>query len=249
MNNDRSGFRGLLYNLFQTHDAYKVVSGFASLTACALAYKTREAEYLEEAKHWKKEEMEVFAQALDLMIEEMQAKPFTDILGPFYTDAALSHKSQQWGGVYHTPPEICELMTAMVVGAPPSSGPITLCEPACGGGAMILAFAKTLPKEDVRRLRVTAIDISKVACDMTYINTTLWGIPAEVIHGNSLSLKFWAAWRNVHWTMDTSLFLAANALPQGGGHLHPSRETNEANQPDTRGHIERKNLTRTRRTA
>jgi hypothetical protein len=42
------------------------------------------------------------------------------------------------------------------------------------------------------------MDINPVACDMTFINTTLWGIPCTVIHGNTLSLQTWAQWVNIH---------------------------------------------------
>jgi len=45
-------------------------------------------------------------------------------------------------------------------------------------------------------LRVQAIDISAVACDLCFINTTLWGIPTVVIHGNALSCETWSAWAN-----------------------------------------------------
>jgi hypothetical protein len=33
---------------------------------------------------------------------------------------------------------------------------------------------------------------------MAFINTTLWGVPTRIIHGNSLSLECWAAWSNIH---------------------------------------------------
>jgi hypothetical protein len=46
-------------------------------------------------------------------------------------------------------------------------------------------------------LRVQAIDISAVACDLCFINTTLWGIPTVVIHGNALSCEQWHAWANL----------------------------------------------------
>jgi hypothetical protein len=36
---------------------------------------------------------------------------------------------------------------------------------------------------------------------MAFVNTTLWGIPTRIIHGNSLSLECWAAWSNIHWIM------------------------------------------------
>jgi methylase of polypeptide subunit release factors len=41
---------------------------------------------------------------------------------------------------------------------------------------MILSLAQACPPEVRRRLRVTAIDINRTACDMAFINTSLWGI-------------------------------------------------------------------------
>lgn len=46
---------------------------------------------------------------------------------------------------------------------------------------------------------MTAIDVNRTACHMTFVNTTLWGIPTRVIHGNALSLECWAAWSNIHF--------------------------------------------------
>ena len=48
---------------------------------------------------------------------------------------------------------------------------------------------------------MTAMDINRTACDMAFINTTLWGIPARIIHCDTLSLKCWAAWSNIHYIM------------------------------------------------
>ncbi|MCU0750720.1 MAG: hypothetical protein MUF13_14360, partial [Akkermansiaceae bacterium] len=78
-----------------------------------------------------------------------------------------------------------------------------------------------------RRLRVTAIDISKVACDMCFINTTLWGIPTEVIHGDTLRLEFRASWRNIHWIFRGNLHLLAGLADNSHA------ETADAPQADT----------------
>jgi len=59
-------------------------------------------------------------------------------------------------------------------------------------------MGQVCPPEVRRRLRVTAIDINRTACDMAFINTTLWGIPTRILHGNSLSNEYWAAWSNIH---------------------------------------------------
>ena len=199
-----SDFRKILERLSHRHDTRRVFEAFSRLAACALAAQTREAEYLEEAKQWEKPDWGVFAEALAALVIEMEAHPFEDIIGGYYMEFALSQKGQQWHGEFHTPKTICDLMARMTFGemeSLPPEGPITVCEPACGAGAMILSLAEACSPEVRRRLRVTAIDISRIACDMTFINTTLWGIPTRIIHGNSLSTECWAAWSNIHYIM------------------------------------------------
>lgn len=197
-------FRTVLRSLSHRHDLRRVFDAFVLLAACALAMQTREAEYLEEAKNWTKEELETFAKALALLVTEMERQPFTDILGGYYMEFALSQKGQQRNGEFHTPKPVCDLMARITLGdmeTLPTESKITVCEPACGSGAMILSFGEAYPPEVRRRLRVTAIDINRTACHMAFINTTLWGIPTRIIHGNSLSLECWAAWSNIHYLM------------------------------------------------
>ncbi|TAK93479.1 MAG: SAM-dependent DNA methyltransferase [Verrucomicrobia bacterium] len=196
-----SDFRKILDRISHRHDTRRVFDGFTRLAACALAAQTREAEYLDEAKRWEKPDLELFAEALGALVSEMESRPFEDLIGGYYMEFALSHKGQQWNGEFHTPKNICDMMARMLfdLESLPTEGPITVCEPACGSGAMILAVGEACPPELRRRLRVTAIDINRSACDMAFINTTLWGIPTRVIHGNSLPLEFWAAWSNIHY--------------------------------------------------
>jgi hypothetical protein len=90
-------FRKILEPLFQ-HGIRRVFDAFVRLAACALAAQTREPEYLEEVKHWKKEELEVFAQTLGALVNEMEIHPFEDIIGKYYMEFALSAKGRQWNG-------------------------------------------------------------------------------------------------------------------------------------------------------
>ncbi len=202
MRPEPSGFRALLKTASSRNDIGRTFEGFVRLTACALSGGTREAEYLEEAKSWEKAELGVFAGAMASLILEMEKHPFEDLLGDCYMEVALSKKGQQWHGEFHTPKPICDLMARLTLGdlsSLPEEGPITVCEPACASGAMILSLAEACPPAVRRRLRVTAIDINRTACDMAFVNTTLWGIPTRVIHGNTLSLECWAAWSNIHY--------------------------------------------------
>jgi type I restriction-modification system DNA methylase subunit len=199
-----SDFRKILERISHRHDTRQVFDAFIRFSTCALAAQTREAEYLEEAKRWEKPDMDLFAEAFAALVLEMESRPFEDIIGGYYMEFAVSHKGQQWNGEFHTPKPICDLMARMTLGdmeSLPTEGPITVCEPACGAGAMILSLAEACSPEVRRRLRVTAIDVSRTACDMTFINTTLWGIPTRVIHSNTLSMECWAAWSNIHYIM------------------------------------------------
>jgi type I restriction-modification system DNA methylase subunit len=199
-----SDFRRILEHISHRHDTRRVFDAFTRLSGCALAAQTREAEYLEEAKRWERQELDLFAEALGALVIEMETRPFEDIIGGYYLEFALSQKGQQWHGEFHTPKPICDLMAKMALAGMellPAEGPITVCEPACGAGAMILSLGQACSPEVRQRLRVTAIDVSRTACDMAFINTTLWGVPTRVIHGNALSMECWAAWSNIHYIM------------------------------------------------
>ncbi len=225
-------FRKILQEISHRHDTRMVFDAFVRLAACTLAAQTREAEYLEEAKQWEKSELDLFAEALGALIIQMECCPFEDILGGYYMEFALSQKGQQWNGEFHTPKPVCDLMARMMIGdatSLPSDREITVCEPACGAGAMILSFAGACVPDVRRRLRVTAIDISRTACDMAFLNTTLWGIPSRVIHGNSLSLEFWSAWSNIHYLAPWLPLALRNRAP----------EATEQGQPPQPAEVER----------
>lgn len=198
----QSDFRKVLGSLAYSRQIYDVFAAFCRLAACALACETREPEYLEEAKRWKREDLEKFSMALAGLVVEMQEHPFEDLLAAYYMEFAVSSSSQKWHGEFHTPKPICEMMARMTMGEiwnEKPEGTINCLEPACGAGAMILAVAEHTPPEHRRRLRFTAIDIKETVCDMCFINTTLWCVPCRIYHGNTLSMEMWKVWTNLHW--------------------------------------------------
>jgi hypothetical protein len=77
-------------------------------------------------------------------------------------------------------------------------GYISVCEPCCGAGAMLLGFAGAMIERGYstnRHMLVTAADIDLVCVHMCYIQLSLYGIPAIVIHGNSLTNQVWSQWQ------------------------------------------------------
>ena len=173
-----------------------------------MAAETREEEYLEVAGRYSKEELGTLAIAQARLVLEMESKPFVDCLGPFYTEIN-SHAAATARGEFYTPQEVSEMMAKVTVDAESvieRGLPITVSDPCTGSGGMILALAKQFSSiiqkgeaSYVDLLRVSAVDINPVACDMTYINTSLWGIPAKILRGNTLSMEFDRGWKNIHW--------------------------------------------------
>lgn len=63
---------------------------------------------------------------------------------------------------------------------------------------MILGFAKAMADNNFNyqsQLCVTAIDIDIRCVYMCYLQLSLYGIPAVIIHGNTLSLEEWSEWQ------------------------------------------------------
>ena len=79
----------------------------------------------------------------------------------------------------------------------PECGYFTLDEPACGACGMVLAVAEQLQgagMNPTRHLAVRAEDLNIRCVWMSYIQLSLYGIPAVVIYGNTLPLKEFDRW-------------------------------------------------------
>lgn len=186
------------------------------MSACALAMQTREEEYLEIAGRYKREELDEFAKAMGYLVNEMEDNPFTDVLGPYYCEVQ-SKFTRDTGGEFYTPQEIGDLMAKITINAEQvikEGKPVTICDPASGSGGPILSVAEEFAHAGaVDLMRVTCQDISKAACNMAYVNMTLWGIPARIIWGDTLRATVNGQWENFHWhRVGEPLREQANAL-------------------------------------
>ena len=71
---------------------------------------------------------------------------------------------------------------------------ITLAEPCCGAGRLVLAFASVVKAAGFnpqRRLWIEATDVDRVCQQMTFIQMSLCGLAGTVTHGNSLTRETW----------------------------------------------------------
>jgi len=154
-----------------------------------------EAEYLEIIARYDAAAQQAFPKLLAELVRLLDDEP-RDILGQLYMQLELGNERT---GQFFTPPEISELMARMSFGdaitAKVGTGTeefVTLCEPACGAGGMVLAFVKVMIEAELnpaRAMWVQCQDIDRVAALMCYLQLSLWNIPGVVIVGNTLAME------------------------------------------------------------
>lgn len=173
--------------------------------ACALTAGQQEALYLSTIKPLNQYDLDVIVRAFRQLVVDMECRPFLDLLGPVHMEV-MHRLDRQQNGAFYTP--FC--LNRVMVGLPTAQDPRTMFtpgeiltgnEPACGTCGMVLAFAEHLTNHGVSPLhmRWTVQDLSQTSCYASYINLTLWGVPATVICGDTLRMTAHWAWQNVHW--------------------------------------------------
>ncbi|MCC6458031.1 MAG: SAM-dependent DNA methyltransferase [Caldilineaceae bacterium] len=164
----------------------------AGLCAKDDAFEQAEARYMEVAKRYQRPDFDRFAEMLAItrmaLAEEMQ-----DFLGQCYMQLEISNER---AGQFFTPYEVSLLIAQLAIGNPSpqieETGFITLHEPACGSGGMIIAVADTLEKakhDSMATLYFDAVDIDRRCANMTYIQTGLLGLTGTVWHGDTLRME------------------------------------------------------------
>lgn len=154
-------------------------------------FQALEEEFLALQKRYDKEEKTEFSQLFARLVTLLDEEPY-DVLGQLYMELELGNTN---AGQFFTPPEVSELMARLGYGdeLKELKKPfITLQEPACGAGGMVLAFVKVMLSHGhnpLHHLWVQAIDVDRTAALMCYIQMSLWGIPGAVVVGNTLSLE------------------------------------------------------------
>ena len=147
----------------------------------------RERMYMDIARKYTEKELSQFAQMLvwlgDALTEEL-----SDVLGEIYMMTGMGSK---YTGQFFTPFHLSELCARVGIdlGNLPKEGIITLNEPSCGGGGMIIAACKILHEcgfDYQRRLDVVAQDLDWKGVYMTYLQLSLIGCRAVVVQGDTL---------------------------------------------------------------
>ena len=196
----------LIEKLGQRHGSYNVFFHFVELAALSLAnqhemvktrFNEREKQYKEVIKRYTKEEINVFIELLAVLTKSLHAYP-DDILGEVFHELKLHN---QWVGQFFTPMNVCEMMARMIIGNAKEeiekTGHFSISEPACGSGAMMIAAVRTLKSQHVEyqtQVYIEATDVDIRCIYMAYVQLSILGVAARVIHGNSLTMETFGVW-------------------------------------------------------
>ena len=155
-------------------------------------WRDREQEYLDTIKRYKPDEMEKMAEMTARLIEILEDGP-DDVLGKIYMEAGMGSKI---AGQFFTPFHLSELCAEAALAGQMEKykdgkiRKITVNEPSCGGGAMILAAAKVLWQNGInyqQAMDVVAQDLDWKGVYMCYVQLSLLGISAICVQGNTLT--------------------------------------------------------------
>ena len=150
-------------------------------------WKRREKRYLDITSRYDENPFpELFAQ----LVNAFENSPWEDHLGKIYMECFGGNKNM---GQCFTPSSVCELCSS-VVNVPTDNKESSLYEPACGGGAMIIAFLKKCHESGYdyqRKLFVEAADLDSLCVHMCYTQLSLLGTRAVVKIQDSLSRKLY----------------------------------------------------------
>lgn len=164
----------------------------AMQNACSLqddAWKAREAEYLSTMKQYTKDEQDEFVTMYGKLTDWFERRPFGDHLGELYMEGIGGNSAT---GQCFTPYSMCQACAGTTLDTLPDHRPITISDPACGGGALLIAACEKLYLSNVNYqtdVVFDAGDIDSVCVDMTYIQLSLLGCRAIVHHRNAISLE------------------------------------------------------------
>ncbi|MFL9876482.1 N-6 DNA methylase [Paraburkholderia megapolitana] len=253
----------LMREFSHSHNPSTVFSDFVEICALAISNRVdtlqvepREKRYLEIVAKYKTEEVQRFAAMFaqlqlcyrervemlgDPGIGDVHDSGLGDVLGELFMALELSNDR---AGQFFTPHSISMLMAMMTVGDGASireQGFVTMQEPACGAGGMVVAAAQAMHHAGLNypeTLHATCVDVDPCCVHMAYVQLSLLGIPAIVVHGNTISLKVWNVWYTpahvfVGWGLrlrrrrdaraDTAATVSDDGEAQERDDLHPAQ--------------------------
>ena len=191
-------FLSVFNQLCYSRSAWQVWVDLMSAIACSLSnvldrttghYEQREKEYAQCIERLGS--VDAPAKILSIIVMALENEPEQDFLGKMYMNLNLEN---HWRGQFFTPYEVCKMMSMVTVGdfdaQIEKQGYISICDPACGAGATLIAAANNIKKSKYNfqnHVLFVGQDVDRVVAQMCYIQLSLLGCAGYICVGNTLT--------------------------------------------------------------
>ena len=217
----------LIESIGYRHGISTVFDDYLTIASCAVSnavdkvhFDEREALYMQTIKKYSKEELRKIVELHAMVVNALEQSLYSsDLLGELYHSLNLSNSRN---GQFFTPIHIAEFMAEAMLGPKcteiEEKGYVTLCEPTCGSGVMVIAAANSLYKNHYnpsQNMCVLACDNDIRCARMAYIQLSYLGIPAVVVHGDSLAMQEYARFYTPVYMMSGWLWREPMTLANG----------------------------------
>jgi len=191
----------MLNSLEGSHSRWEIWQDFITMSAISISNtvdiahrEQREEMYLAISKKYSEKEMAVFPEMFAEVVNGIERNPDQDFLGELFMVLELSN---EWKGQFFTPYDVCRVMAKMTIEGKAlkekitQQGWISVNDPACGAGALLLAFANECRSPGIEVNYQTSVlfvaqDIDFLAGCMCYIQLSLMGCPGYVVIDDSI---------------------------------------------------------------
>jgi len=175
---------------YQVFSDWIEMMAIAIQNACAMhgrVWQAREERYKQVAGMYAVEEQAGFSYMLTMLALALEDH-LDDALGDIYMRGGIGNKGT---GQFFTPYHLSKLTAELAIKDQDlSRETISLSEPSCGAGGMIIAAADVLRSRGIdyqKRMRVVAQDLDLKAVYACYVQLSLLGIDAIVAQGDTLA--------------------------------------------------------------
>ena len=194
-------FMKIFHELCYSRQPWQVWSDVITMMACSIAntvdrtegrHQNREREYTECMNRIGSADKP--AQLFAVVVNALEENPEQDFLGQMYMCLNLGN---HWKGQFFTQYDVCKMMSQITCGSVDSQieqqGYISICDPACGAGATLMAAANTMKNSKYNfqnHVLFVGQDIDRIVGMMCYIQLSLLGCAGYICIGNSLTNPF-----------------------------------------------------------
>ena len=196
----KSQFINIIESLGTKYGRHKVFGNFVEMAAISISNSVRfdrglENRYLNVIESYDKGEVNNFPKLLAITTDALQLE-MRDFLGECFHAINLNDKKHT--GQVFTPKSVSDICASTclnkdeVLRKIKENGKITIYEPACGAGSMIISCLKLLKDWNINYqeyIQIVAQDIDSRCAYMTYIQLSLLGAQALVVIGNTITLE------------------------------------------------------------